>query len=225
MRHARALFLFLALAVATALPQQNSGAPTITYDRFWEAATPQNVTLTLESTGKAKYVSRNPKRPAPEGEDADPDYVLEFTMSPENSDRLFQLAKEANYFDGSFDYSKHRVASTGLKTVSYADAARRFQTQYNWSENKSIEQFTRLMEGVANTIEHGRKLQFKYRFDKLGLEAELKGMEEMAQREELAEIQIIAPLLQKMSDDTSVLHIARQRARRLLGSLPQVKIQ
>jgi len=225
MRHDCALFLFLVLAVVSALPQQNSGAPTITYDRFWEAATPQNVTLTLESTGKAKYVSRNPKRPAPEGEDADPDYVLEFTMSPENSDRLFQLAKEANYFDGSFDYSKHRVASTGLKTVTYSDAARHFQTQYNWSENKSIEQFTRLMEGVANTIEHGRKLQFKYRFDKLGLEAELKGMEEMAQREELAEIQIIAPLLQKMSDDTSVLHIARQRARRLLGSLPQVKIQ
>ena len=225
MRHAGALFMFLVLAVVTALPQQNSAAPTITYDRFWEAATPQNVTLTLEATGKARYVSRNPKRPAPEGEDADPDYVLEFTMSPENSDRLFQLAREANYFDGNFDYSKHRVASTGIKTVTYSDAARHFQTQYNWSENKSIEQFTRLMEGVANTIEHGRKLQFKYRFDKLGLEAELKGMEEMAQREELAEIQIIAPLLQKMADDTSVLHIARQRARRLLGGLPPVKIQ
>jgi hypothetical protein len=43
-------------------------------------------------------------------------------------------------------------------------------------------------------------------------------MEEMAQNQSLAEIQVIAPLLQNIANDSSVLNIARQRARRLLAN-------
>ena len=127
-------------------------------------------------------------------------------------------AKTLNYFNGNFDI-KHKVAFTGTKTMIYADPARYFKTSYNYSENKDIEELTRLFQGISNTIEHGRKLQFVRRFDKLGLEKELKGMEEMARNGYLAEIQIIAPTLQNIANDSSVLHIARERAQRLLQNL------
>lgn len=193
--------------------------PTITFDLFWEAAAPQNYTITVESSGKAKYVSRNPTRHEEGSEDAsDPDYEVEFTMSPASRDQLFTLAKANNYFQGDFDY-KHKVANTGRKTLTYADPARHFQTTYNFSVNKDIEQITRLFQGISNTIEYGRKLQFMRRFDKLSLDTELRGMEEMAQNGYLAEIQIIAPLLQNLANDTSVLHMARQRAQHLLASV------
>jgi len=195
----------------------NPMEPTITFDLLWEAATPQNYTITVESSGKAKYVSRNPTRHEEGPEDAsDPDYEVEFTMTPASRDQLFTLAKSNNYFQGDFEY-KHKVANTGRKILTYADPVRRFQTTYNFSLNKDIEQITRLFQGISNTIEHGRKLQFMRRFDKLSLDTELKGMEEMAQSGYLAEIQIIAPLLQNLANDTSVLHMARQRAQRLLA--------
>ncbi len=191
--------------------------PTITFDLFWEAATPQRYTVTVESSGKTKYVSRNPTRPEEGSDGPDPDYVLEFSMSPASRDRIFTLAKEANYFDGNFDY-KHKVANTGKKTLAYGDPTRHFQTTYNFSENKDIDEITKLFQGISGTIEHGRKLQFMRRFDKLSLDTELKGMEDMAERGYLAEIQIIAPLLQNIANDTSVLHMARQRAQRLLAA-------
>src|SRR5215471_19358354 len=197
--------------------QQHPEEPTIVFDLYWEAATPQNYTVTVQASGKAKYVSRDPTR-VPEGaEAADPDYVLEFTMSAATRDRLFLLGKAANYFQGDFDY-KHKVANTGRKTVTYADPARHFQTTYNFSENKDIQEVTRIFQGISNTIEHGRKLQFMRRFDKLGLERELRGMEEMAQSGYLVEIQIIASILQNIINDSSVLNIARERARRLMAS-------
>ena len=53
--------------------------------------------------------------------------------------------------------------------------------------------------------------------DKLGLEDELKGMESAQASHNLVQLQIIASTLESIADDTSVLHIARQRAKRLLA--------
>jgi hypothetical protein len=71
--------------------------------------------------------------------------------------------------------------------------------------------------GLSNTIEHGRKLQFLRRFDKLGLEAELRVMEDAAESHTLVEIQLIAPTLESIAEDHTILNIARQRAHRLLA--------
>jgi hypothetical protein len=221
---ALALLLCLcAAALSSATLAQNankadiSSSPTVTYDVFWEPATPQGYTITVSQTGGGKYVSRNPTKPPDANGQRDDDFALDFTVSPVSRDRIFSLAKQAGYFNGDFAYRKHTVASTGKKTLSYADGVRQFQTRYDYSENPAIEELTSLFSGISNTIESGRRLQFKRRFDKLGLEAELKGMEHMAETNNLAELQLIAPLLEDLANDSSVLNIARQRARRLLA--------
>lgn len=196
-------------------PSVNPPIPVVTFNCLWDAATPQTYIITVHSTGTARYVSSNPARPA-ENRDADPEYSTEFVMSEPGRTKVFNLAKQANYFNGDFDYKKHTLAFTGTKTLSYADISHNYQTTYNWSDNTAIDQLTRLFSGISSTIEHGRKLIFLRRFDKLGLEAELKGMESEAQSGFLAEIQIIAPTLESIANDASILHIARVRAQRLL---------
>ncbi|MGC2696715.1 MAG: hypothetical protein WA738_13095 [Candidatus Angelobacter sp.] len=212
--------LGVALLAALALQEQNqeehSAVPTITFVRVWEAFTPQNIDVTIQSTGPAKYISRNPFKPPTEG-NPDPEYVLKFTMSAANRDKLFRDARQANFFQGDFSYKKHTVASTGKKTLIYADQARHVETTFDYSENKYIKEITDIFQGLSNTIEYGRKLQFLHRFDKLGLEAELKGMEDAAENHNLAEVQVIAPTLEGIANDPAVLNIARERARRLLA--------
>lgn len=220
MKRAGLIFILIVLPAALALwgqnEQQNPVLPTITFDRVWEAYKPQDVTITVQSTGSAKYLSRNPFTP-PDQTGADPDYMLDFTVSTRYQERLFRDAREANYFNGDFSYKKHVVASTGKKTLTYSDPVRHFSTTYDYSDNKVIEEITNIFSGISNTIEHGRKLVFLHRFDKLGLEEELKGMESAAEGHNLAEIQIIAPTLKSIADDSKVLNIARQRAKRLLA--------
>jgi len=215
------LFLFL-LALPAALAmwgqdvQQNPALPTITFDRVWEAYKPQNVTITVQATGPAKYVSRNPFTP-PDQTGADPDYLLDFTLSSRNQEKLFRDAREANYFNGDFAYKKHAVASTGKKTLTYSDPVRHFSTTYDYSDKKAIQEITNLFSGISNTIEHGRKLVFLRRFDKLGLEDELKAMEDAAESHNLAELQIIRSTLESIAQDSTILNIARQRAKRLVA--------
>lgn len=191
---------------------------TVRFECFWEPATPQDYVLTVQSSGGSRYLSRNPSRSSqPQGQGGDPDFQLDFTLSPSSQTKIFKLAEQTNFFNGNFDYTKHRVASTGNKTLIYADSSRHFETKYDYSENPSIDQLTQLFQGISSTIEHGRRLQFLRRFDKLGLEAELKAMEDMAEKHYLAEMQVIAPTLAAIADDPAILNIARQRARRLLA--------
>jgi hypothetical protein len=185
----------------------------------WEAYAPQEITFTAQSSGSTRYLSRNPIKP-PDQRETDPDFTLEFTLSAAVRDKLFRDAKEANYFQGDFAFKKHAVSSTGKKTLAYADQSRHFETIYDYSENKAIEEITNIFQGISNTIEHGRKLQYLRRFDRLGLEEELKGMESMAENGYLAEVQLIAPTLESIANDPAILNIARQRARRLLAKQP-----
>jgi hypothetical protein len=195
---------------STALP--STALPSITFNRFWNNFTPQSVTVTVSANGAGKYSSRNPEKT---GDDVDA-FQTEFTMSAAGREKLFRYAKEANYFDGDFTFKKHVVASTGKKTLSYSDPARHFSTTYDYSENKAIQEITNIFAGISNTIEHGRKLQFLRRFDKLGLEEELKAMEDAAESHNLAELQIIQPTLDSIAQDSAILNIARQRAKKLL---------
>jgi hypothetical protein len=229
----RVSFLLAALLLcALTGPAQRVTRPTdpgvsvVAFDLTWEAITPARYFITVDSSGNAKYISCEKLQLAQQSSNGsvgeamtepEPDFELSFTMSPANRDKIFHLAKDANYFDGVFDYTAHRIANTGKKVLTYADSGRIFQTIYNWSENKSIDQLTKLFQGISYTIEHGRRLQFLRRFDKLGLEKELKGMEEAAQSGYMAEIQIIAPTLENIANDPAILHIARERARRLLA--------
>lgn len=190
--------------------------PTITYDSYWQAARPQNVTITVKSDGVTTYLSRNPDAPAGADRAQDPDYHVEFTMSPANRNKIFRLAEKANYFHGDFDFRKHAMANTGRKTLTYADIQRHFQTVYNYSDNKPIQEITAIFQNIATTLEHGRKMAFMHKYDKLGLDAELKTADGDAQNHQLAEVQAIAPVLQSIADDPTVLNIARQRARHIL---------
>ena len=217
-----ATFFLLALAatglcVQTADQQLHPRVPTVTFDLVWEQATPQEFTIRVQADGPSSYLSRNPMKAVPEGEEKDPDYTVDFSMSAKDAARIFKLAQEAKYFNGDFEYRAHKIANTGKKTLTYADESRHFQTVYNHSENKAIQELTSLFQGISSTIEFGRKLQFKHKYDKLGLEAELKAMEDAADSHNLSEIQVVSSTLKDIADDSSVMNIARERARRLLA--------
>ena len=78
--------------VGAADAQQNPALPTITFDRVWEAYTPQEVTITVQSTGSAKYISRNPFTPPDAG--SDPDYMLDFTLSRGTRKSFFAMPEK-----------------------------------------------------------------------------------------------------------------------------------
>jgi hypothetical protein len=185
---------------------------TFTFD--WPSVEPHRYIISVEASGNALYRSWT-SDPASDQGPGDP-YTLQVVLSAAARDRIFTLARQLDYFNGDFEYHKHRVASTGDKTLAYADSEKQYSTRYNWSENGGVSQLTELFEGISATIESGRALERLYRFERLGLDEELKTLQHLAAERQATELQLIAPILEQLAADPGVMNIARQRARQIL---------
>ncbi len=192
--------------------------PTVTFRLEMPTFDPTYYGIAVETSGRAAYVSE--PQVTPDSAPGEP-YIVKFTMSAPTRERVFELAREANFLRGDFDYKKGKIANTGAKTLSYADGERCNQTTYNFSENQAIQQLTTIFQDISNTVEFGRRLEYLHRFDRLGLDAELKSMEENAKSNNLAELQAIEPVLRSIAGDYAVMNLARARAQRLLARIPQ----
>lgn len=219
----------LAQTSDAAAPESNhSAVPTVTFSVEWSEAEPSHYVLTIESSGAAVYQSTGGKSVGGQP------YSLKFTVSEGTRSRVFDTAKALDYFNRDFEYKKGKIAFTGKKTLAYSDGGeRKFETTYNWSDNSSLRKLTELLQSISTTLEFGRSLSYRRRYDKLGLNAELKRMDELAAGGHLAELQVLSPDLEQIAADSSVMEIARQKARRLLqranagsaGSGSQAKAQ
>jgi len=189
--------------------------PTVTFTFDWPSLEPHRYIIAVDSSGNAAYQSWTADSTA-EPSGADDPYLLKVTVSPTARDRIFALARQLKYFNGDFEYHKHRVAATGDKTLAYADPDRQHETRYNWSENPDIDELTALFQGMSTTLESGRRLERLRRFERLGLDEELKNLEHAAVEHRATELQAIAPILVQLAEDPAVLNIARQRARHIL---------
>jgi len=167
----------------------------------------------VQSDGHAHYESSG--KISAESDERD-EYKLDFNFSDTNRARIFELAASAHYFSGKIDSGNKKLAFTGAKKLAYKDGQRNISADYNFSPVQSVQQVTTLFQMVSATLEFGRRLSYFHRYQKLALDDELKRMEDLARRGELAELQAVKPVLQEIYDDPSVMNVVRARTRRIM---------
>jgi hypothetical protein len=203
------------LSLCAAFAQQPSPTlklPQIKYVLDFDKISPQHQQVVIDAEGNGLYVSSD--QPTDSG--AEPArYSREFTVTPATRDEIVRLAKEAKHFHGDFDYKKSKIAFTGSKTLSYLDEKTTASTTFNWSDNAAIRQLTEIFTGICTTLEAEPRLKHMQRFDKLGLDLELKNLLSAAKDGRLREIQIIEETLHEVAADASVMAPARRRAEQL----------
>ena len=64
------------------------------------------------------------------------------------------------------------IADTGVKTLTYVSAGGTAACTYNYTDDKTIAALTARFESIAFTLDEGRKLETKHKFDRLGLDPE-----------------------------------------------------
>ncbi len=219
-----ALLLLASAAAQTAKLEPGAGAgdakpvntpiPTVSFTLEWPEIKPQHYAISIESSGRAAYTAIDDLT-----KPGDP-YIVKFEASAATREKVFALARSLDYFSQPLDYKKHRIAFTGQKTLAYTDPQRHSEASFNWSQNPQAMELTHIFQAIANTLNAGQKLAYLRRHDRMGLNDELKEMELNAKDDYLQEVQTIAPILRSIADDSAVMDIARQRARRLLQLVP-----
>jgi hypothetical protein len=210
-------FLLSGLFFLTSPVPAQTSSPTVATVGFsldFPQSIPDHYALTVSSDGHATYDSTG--KLTVDSDPGDP-FHLDFTISPGTRERIFNLAAKAKYFEGKVDSGKRNIASTGDKTLTYKDGTRSTKAAYNYSPVPAVQELTALFQNLSTTLEFGRRLDYYYRYQKLALEEELKRMEQMVKDKSLEEVQAVAPILQRIMNDQSVINVTRARAQRLLN--------
>ncbi len=196
--------------------------PVISFTLDFPGSDPDHYSLKVDSRGHARYESTAKISSDSEEHDS---FQLDFDLSAVTRTKIFDLAARAKYFQEQPDSRKHRVASTGKKTLTYKDTAKNGQISFDYSPNPAVQELTTVFQNMSGTLEFGRRLSYDYRYQKLALDQELKRMEELVNEHSLYEVQAIAQILRQIADDPSVINVVRARAQRLVagaGAAPRL---
>jgi hypothetical protein len=185
---------------------------TVTFTLDFPRSNPEHYSIAVDATGHARYECTGKIADDSEAQM----YRTEFDVSTGSRRRIFEWAKQAQYFAGKIDSGNRKLAFTGTKILSYQDGQRAFTARYNYSNLAAVQGLGALFQNMAGTMEYGRRLTYYHRYQKLALDDELKRMETQARNNELSEIQGVTPVLQEIFEDASVINGVRARAQELI---------
>ncbi len=193
---------------AAALEQDKPALPRLVFIKDFPGSSPPYYRITLSENGEAIYATA-PEDPRP----------VRFRLSAPLTARVFQIAAGLSPSRTSLDTRRKGVASMGKKTLRYEAGATRFETSYDFTENRDARALASLFDKIAFTEEQLIGLERVMRFDRLGIVRQLTHIESaMIKRELVAPAQFV-PLLEEITQDSRYLNMAQERAAELLENI------
>ncbi len=208
---------FLALAAALAFTAHAEQGPTFRIDFSNPGLIPSQWTLEFHLDGNGHFRSVRGNAAAQEvrlieAQDIDRDVQV----SSKFAQHVFQVAHRHKLFNTVCE-SHLKVAFQGSKNLSYTGPDGEGSCEFNYSRDPEIQQLGDSLVAVATTIIEGARLETLLHHDPLGLDQEIQNVQEAAGDGRAQQIFSIRGILERLSQDTSVMERVRKRARALLA--------
>jgi hypothetical protein len=169
-------------------------------------------TLAVKEDGTGTYTAEDHSSSTPQ------QVNREFTLTRATTDKIFNLA---NYVHPkACGTHLKNIADSGSKTLTYVTSTATSSCDYNYSDSKEIESLTDLFQGVAETLDQGRRLDFLHRFDRLGLDDAVAFLTTEISAGRALEVGAIEPTLRSIASDAEVMQRVRTKASALIAAMP-----
>lgn len=191
--------------------KNGSEFPTVVFSCSRRQANPPYYSIAVDSTGNATYQSLPTSVTQ-----TDLPYTVEFFASNHTRTEIFRIAETLHFFE---DHIKDSTSAGATHSLAFINGNVRNQIKYHEASDPQVLALTSLFEKISNTLEFGRRLNIMEQSNPGGIEAELQQMMRMMQAQQVAEIQAVTPVLQRIEADSNVSEAGRQRASSILASL------
>lgn len=212
------LITFLAPSFATPSSAQNASLQNATlqvafkFDRPVAGVTVPHYTIEVHGDGIGLYHAELPIANSLDTRKID----RPLAITPASTKTVFELLDTLQSSNVPCASKMKNIADTGTKTLTYRDSKGNGACTYNFSENKAVAQITDFFLTIEFTLEEGRALDFKHRFDRLGLDAEMTILAAAVESGRAKEVGNIAATLRSIAGDTELIERVRLRAAKLL---------
>jgi len=178
--------------------------PRIVYCKTFRGSQPPFVEIDLDKNGHAVY-KEAPDDPNP----------IEVQVSPADVATVFDLAAKLDHFARPLE-SHLKVAYTGEKKFVWEDGDQKHEAAFNYSLNVDARQLADWFEMFSETEQRLEDLDRTFHFDKLGVNDAVLQVNVLWDKKRLIAPLQFVPLLERISKDESIVHIARERAASLV---------
>lgn len=217
MRTHPALLLLLVVAAPVVVAQTPAASARIVYTFEHPQLQPSRYTITIDESGHGRFVSQ-PGVASLDDDIAPTPIDRAIQLDPTLTADLFRYARGHNFFAGRCTNGQNKLAFTGNKTVAYSGPDGQGTCSFVWAADSALQRLSDQLIAVAFTLEIGRRLDLEVRHDRLGLDAELQGLQDAVKDHRAADLTNIAEQLQTIAADQEVMVRARKRALALLSS-------
>lgn len=224
-RYCALLAIVLAMAAPSSVRAQTAAAqlPATVSFAFERPGLPvPKFTLRVAEDGRGSYQGEAAAPPSPYPGVSTPPAPIDrsFMLSAATTRKIFALARDLHHFNTTCASKAKNIADTGKKTLSYKGPDGEGSCTYNYSENKSVQQLTELVQNIAGTMDEGRELDHLHRYDRLGLDAAISFLEQQVTDGRALELGTIQATLRSIASDADLIQRVRTRANALLAQIP-----
>ena len=191
---AAALLLSCSLSIALC------AAPRLFYSKYFKGSVPEYVAITVEQGGEVTYQEAK--------EDDNP---IKIQLDHASTQGMFDLTAKLDRFQRPLE-SGLKIANLGLKTFRFEDGAERHEIQFNYSQDLNAQALLDQFERITETEQHFANLDRTAHFEKLGVNDVLLQMQVTWEHNRLVAPEQFLPLLDRIANNESYLHISRERA-------------
>jgi hypothetical protein len=195
------------VSASQSAPSPASAHAKLSYRRIFKSSSPEFIEIVVrDDTNAATFEIRQLE----EDPGASP-----FEVGAPLRARMFELAAQMNFFQGS-DLDVHRrIANLGEKTFRWEKGTESHETKFNYTLNSAANQLMQIFEGLARQQELVTLLERRMKYDRLGINDALLQFETDLNHKLLPEPQRALPTLDQIASDSRFVDVGRQRARAL----------
>jgi len=187
-------------ALLLLLPAFASAEPRLVYTKYFKGSVPEYVAIAVERSGATTYQ-----------EAKEDDSPIKIQLSDRDTQTLFDLAQKLDHFQRPLE-SGLKVANMGTKTFGFEDGAAKHSIEFNYSQDTDAQALLDWFERITETEGHLVNLDRTVHFDKLGVNDVLLQLQITWDHKRLVDPDQFLPLLDRIANNESFLHIARERA-------------
>lgn len=183
----------------------------IIYTKSFPGSAPPFTQIVIAPDGSGEY-----------REDAKDDDPVKFQLNPSDTSNILGIAEHLNHFAKPLE-SHLKVANMGIKTFRWEGSDGSRETKFNYSEDPDAKTLADLFEQIAESQRAYMNLDRAVHFDRLGAQEAVLRVETLHDQKRLLPETEFLDLLDRVANNESFLHMARERAANLADAIRKPK--
>ncbi|MDA1233169.1 MAG: hypothetical protein O3A53_00045 [Acidobacteria bacterium] len=172
------------------------------FSRDFPGSVPEYFDVTVDTNGKVIY-----------RESLDDELPIEFQAPEPEVSRMFEISEQLGYFEKSFLPPKEKTAFTGNKILRYTKAnGSSDEVEFVFQDDAAVLELVCWFLRVGNTEWHRINIERAVQFDRLGVNKAILQFNSAFDRGRIVAPRQFLPLLENISKDMKIMHLARSRA-------------